>query len=94
MYTTESTDEPSIKKTKESTALDVGVDELRATYKTQPPPAQNDWPNYRITKYVRLAIVEKPEKTYRADHEHHNYWNAGIKRWSRQDPRGEETSKL
>ena len=63
--------EPPTKKTKESTALHVAADGLQATYKTQPPPAQNDWPNYRITKYVRLAIVEKPEKTYRADHEHY-----------------------
>ena len=65
------TSEPPAKKTKESTALEVAADELRATYQTQPSPAQNDWPNYRITKYVRLALVEKPEKTYRADHEHH-----------------------
>ena len=57
--------------TKQSTALDVAADGLRATYETQPHPAQNDWPNYRITKYVRLALVEKPKKTYRADHEHH-----------------------
>ena len=58
-------------KIKQSPALDVAADELRATYQTQASPAQNDWPNYRITKYVRLALVKKPEKTYRADHEHH-----------------------
>ena len=65
------TGEPPTKKIRESTALDSAADDLRATYQTQASPAQNDWPNYRITKYVRLAIVEKPEKTYRADHEHH-----------------------
>ena len=72
--TTESnstTGEPPTKKVKESTALDVAANELRATYKTQPSPAQNDWPNYCITKYVRLTLIKKPEKTYRADHEHH-----------------------
>ena len=59
-------------KEKKSTLglLDIAADDLRATYKTQPPPAENDWPNYRITKYVRLSLVEKPDKTYRADHEH------------------------
>ena len=57
--------------TKRSTALDIAADELRATYQTQASPAQNDWPNYRMTKYVRLALVEKPEKTYRGDREHH-----------------------
>ena len=62
--------EPSAKKTKSSTALEVAADNLKATYKTQPSPAQNDWPNYCITKYVRLAIVEKPKSIYRADHEH------------------------
>ena len=66
-----STSEPSIKKKKESTALDDAADELKATYKTQPPLAENDWPNYHITKYVKLALVEKPKKTYRADHERH-----------------------
>ena len=65
------TGKPPTKKTKESPALDIAADELRATYQTQVSPAQNDWPNYRITKYVRLALVEKPQKTYRADHEHH-----------------------
>ena len=65
------TGEPSTNKTKESTALEVAADELRATYQTQPPPSQDDWPNYRINKYIRLALVEKPEKIYRADHEHH-----------------------
>ena len=72
--TTESnstTGEPPTEKKIEFTPLDVAADTLRATYKTQPPPAQNDWPNYRVTKYVRLALIEKPEKTYRADHEHH-----------------------
>ena len=63
--------EPPTKESMQSTALEVAADELRATYITQSSPAQNDWPNYRITKYVRLALVEKPEKTYRADHEHH-----------------------
>ena len=58
-------------QTKGSTALEVSADNLQATYKTQPSPAQDDWPNYCITKYVRLAIVEKPKKTYKADHEHH-----------------------
>ena len=65
------TGDPPTKKIKESTPLEVAADGLRATYQTQPSPAQNDWPNYRITKYVRLALVEKPEKIYRADHEHH-----------------------
>ena len=65
------TGEPSTNKIKESTALEVAADELRATYQTQPPPSQDDWPNYRINKYIRLALVEKPEKIYRADHEHH-----------------------
>jgi len=41
------------------------------TYKTRPPPTQNDWPNYCITKYVKLGLIEKPDKTHRADHEHH-----------------------
>ena len=71
----ESTGEP----TNKTTALQVASDKLRATYLTQTSPAQNDWPNYRVTKYVRLAIVEKPEKTYRADHEHHigMLWSRG-----------------
>ena len=55
----------------QSTALDDAADELRATYITQSSPAQNDWPSYRITKYVRLALVEKSEKIYRTDYEHH-----------------------
>ena len=71
----ESTGEP----TNKTTALQVASDKLRATYLTQTSPAQNDWPNYRVTKYVRLAIVEKLEKIYRADHEHHigMLWSRG-----------------
>ena len=44
---------------------------MRATYQTWPPPSKDDWPSYHIMKYVRLALVEKPDKIYRADHEHH-----------------------
>ena len=75
----ESTGEPANKKRKQSTALQVASDKLQATYLTQTSPAQNDWPNYRVTKYVRLVIVEKPEKIYRADHEHHigMLWSKG-----------------
>ena len=69
--TNSTTGKPLTKKIKESPALDIAADELRATYQTQVSPAQKDWPNYRITKYVRLAVVEKPEKIYRADHEYH-----------------------
>jgi len=69
--TTECNSTTSALSTEKKKALDFAADKLQATYKTQPPPAQNDWPNYRVTKYVRLALIEKPEKTYRADHEHH-----------------------
>ena len=69
--TNSTTGKPPTKKIKQSSAVDDAVKNLQATYETQPSPAQNDWPNYRITKYVRLALVEKPEKIYRADHEHH-----------------------
>ena len=54
---------------KEFTVVDVAAEDLRATYITQ--PTQYDWPYYCVTKYVRLAVVEKPKQIYRADHEHH-----------------------
>ena len=34
--------EPPVKKIKESLALDIAADELRATYQTQSSPAQKD----------------------------------------------------
>ena len=72
--TTESsstTSDPPTKDVKQSTSLELAADELRATYITQSSPARDDYPYCHMTKYVRLALVEKPEKTYRADHEHH-----------------------
>ncbi|XP_065908397.1 NACHT, LRR and PYD domains-containing protein 3-like isoform X2 [Dysidea avara] len=63
--------DPSVKKSKRSTIMDNAIDELRTRYLRHRylPAAKNDWPMYyKVTKYLRLALVEKEDVTLMNDH--------------------------
>ncbi|XP_065908368.1 NACHT, LRR and PYD domains-containing protein 1-like isoform X2 [Dysidea avara] len=55
-------------KTKQSTIMDDAIDGLRTRYLGQLPTAKTDWPKHQVTKYLRLALVEKEEVTLMDDH--------------------------
>ena len=51
--------------------MDNAIDELRTRYLRHRylPAAKNDWPMYyKVTKYLRLALVEKEDVTLMNDH--------------------------
>ena len=56
-------EEPPTKRMKESTAIEVAADGLRARYLGQLPTAKADWPKHLVTNYIRLALVEKQDIT-------------------------------
>ena len=62
------TGEPSAKKNKELSTLDVAADGLRTRYLGQLPTAKTDWPKHLVKSYIRLALVEKEEITDSSDH--------------------------
>ena len=51
-----------------STVMDVAINGLRRTYLGQLPTAKTDWPKHQVTKYLRLALVEKEDVTLMDDH--------------------------
>ena len=54
--------------TKPSTIMDDAIDGLRTKYLGQLPTAKTDWPKHQVTKYLRLALVEKEVVTLMGDH--------------------------
>ena len=56
------TSEPAPKNVK-SSALDVS--RLKAQYIDLLPTGKTDWPKHRLTRYIRLAIIEKEDVTVR-----------------------------
>ena len=55
------TSEPAPKKVKSSSPLDVS--RLKAQYIDLLPTGKTDWPKHKVTRYVRLALVEKEDVT-------------------------------
>ena len=43
----------------------IDVSRLKARYLRLQPTAKTDWPKHNVTKYIRLAIVEKEDVTLR-----------------------------
>ena len=66
--TNTSTSEPSTKKTKQSTALDVAADTLRTRYLGKSPHAKTEWPIPCVFNNVRLALIEKEDVTLQDYH--------------------------
>lgn len=62
------TGEPSARKNKELSTLDVAADGLHTRYLGQLPTAKTDWPKHLVKSYIRLALVEKEEITDSSDH--------------------------
>ena len=54
--------------TKQSTIMDKAIDGLQAMYLGQLSTAKTDWPKHQVTKYLRLALVEKEDVTLMDDH--------------------------
>ena len=44
------------------------VSRLKARYIKLLPTGKTDWPKHKVTRYVRLAIVEKEDVTLRDEH--------------------------
>ena len=55
------TSEPAPKKAKSSSPLDAS--RLKARYSKLLPTGKTDWPKHKVTRYVRLALVEKEDVT-------------------------------
>jgi len=48
--------------------MDETVGALQTRYLGQLPTAKTDWPKHHVTKYLRLALVEKEDVTLMDDH--------------------------
>ena len=48
--------------------MDIAIDGLCEMYLGQLPTAKTDWPKHQVTKYLRLALVEKEDVTLMDDH--------------------------
>ena len=62
--TTKSTSKPNTAFMRSSP---IDVSRLKSRYLRQLPTAKTDWPKHKVTKYVRLAIVEKDGVTLKED---------------------------
>ena len=45
----------------------IDISRLKARYQKQLPTSKTDWPKHRVTKYIRLALIEKEDVTLRDD---------------------------
>ena len=63
--TCEFTSEPAPKKQK-STQIDVC--RLKARYCRLLPTSKTDYPKHKVTRYIRLVLIEKEDVTLRDDH--------------------------
>ena len=55
-------------ETNQSTVMDEAIGCLQTRYLGQLPTAKTDWPKHQVTKYLRLALVEKEDVTLMNDH--------------------------
>jgi len=58
----------SPKRFKQSTIIDDTIGHLQTRYLGQLPTSKTDWPKHQVTKYLRLALVEKGDVTLMDDH--------------------------
>ena len=49
------------------TTMKINVERLKTRYLRLQPTAKTDWPKHKVTKYIRLALVEKEDVTLRDD---------------------------